>query len=175
MDTCSDCAAELTDENWYPSLRKIGRKLCRRCSNVRNTSWRKANPERASGHALKYYRQNREERVAAKRAWDAANRESIREREARRRARLRAEVLAAYGGACACCQERRPEFLAVDHINGDGAAHRRELKSRAMAHLYNLLKKQGFPKDRFRLLCHNCNHARGLYGYCPHERERLRA
>jgi hypothetical protein len=35
---------------------------------------------------------------------------------------------------------------------------------------YMWLKRQGFPRDDFRLLCHNCNHARGSYGHCPHER-----
>ena len=91
--------------------------------------------------------------------------------------KLRAEVLAAYGHACACpnCGEIRAEFLSIDHINGDGAAHRLELgkgnKLMGLARTYAWLKQNAFPKDRFRLLCHNCNFARGHYGYCPHERE----
>jgi radical SAM protein with 4Fe4S-binding SPASM domain len=32
------------------------------------------------------------------------------------------------------------------------------------------LKNNNYPKDLFRLLCHNCNMARGCYGYCPHEK-----
>lgn len=89
------------------------------------------------------------------------------------RAKLKAEVVSAYGGACACCGERTPEFLAVDHIHNDGAAHRREVKSGS---LYGWLKRNGFPKDRFQLLCHNCNAAKALYGACPHSlRHRRRA
>lgn len=37
-------------------------------------------------------------------------------------------------------------------------------------HLYRWLKQQGFPKEDFRILCHNCN--RGTYfngGICPHK------
>lgn len=34
---------------------------------------------------------------------------------------------------------------------------------------YVHLKKIGFPKDRYRLLCYNCNMSRGRYGYCPHQ------
>jgi hypothetical protein len=33
------------------------------------------------------------------------------------------------------------------------------------------LKRNGYPKG-FRVLCHNCNSARGLYGYCPHKRRK---
>ena|SRR3990167_8349065 len=80
--------------------------------------------------------------------------------------RLRAEIIHAYEGRCVCCDEARPEFLGIDHINGDGAAHRRALGRKP---LYRWLRQNGFPKDGFRLLCHNCNFARGHYGYCPHE------
>jgi hypothetical protein len=90
-------------------------------------------------------------------------------------ARLRAVTLAAYGGKCGCCGELRPEFLAIDHVNGDGAAHRRELKLqriKAGAGFYRYLRRLGYPKDRFQLLCYNCNVAKSIYGQCPHERER---
>jgi predicted HNH restriction endonuclease len=30
------------------------------------------------------------------------------------------------------------------------------------------LKRQGFPKDEFQLLCSNCNQAKHRYGQCPH-------
>lgn len=83
--------------------------------------------------------------------------------------KLKGLVVDAYGGKCECCGEARIEFLQIDHIHNDGASHRREL---AGSHLYDELRKLGFPKDRFRLLCCNCNFARGKYGYCPHEKER---
>ena len=38
--------------------------------------------------------------------------------------------------------------------------------------MYLELKKLGWPKDRFRLLCTNCNQARAYFGVCPHERGR---
>jgi hypothetical protein len=80
------------------------------------------------------------------------------------RLRLRQEVIQAYGGACTCCGETTPEFLAVDHIYGDGKRERGN-----PGDFYPRLKREGFPKDKYRLLCHNCNMARGLYGRCPHE------
>lgn len=35
---------------------------------------------------------------------------------------------------------------------------------------YHWIKRNGFPAG-FRVLCLNCNFARGIYGRCPHERE----
>lgn len=119
----------------------------------------------------------RKANIARAVAWQRAHRPVLAIRAKKRRDALRAETLNAYGHACACtgCTETRAEFLAIDHTNGDGAAHRREIcghnKLFGGTRIYGWLKKRGFPTDRFRLLCHNCNLARGLYGYCPHERE----
>jgi hypothetical protein len=80
--------------------------------------------------------------------------------------RLRQEVLAAYGGQCACCGLDEEPFLTIDHVNGDGAAHRRELGSNGYA-VYVWLRRHGYPMG-FRVLCENCNGAIGRYGWCPH-------
>jgi hypothetical protein len=84
----------------------------------------------------------------------------------------RAEVLAAYGGACACCGETIPEFLAVDHIHEDGSEHRKAIGG--TGRLYEWLKKNNFPKDRFQLLCWNCNRGKSICGQCPHVAMRKR-
>lgn len=76
--------------------------------------------------------------------------------------RIREETLTHYGHACACCGEAHYEFLALDHINGDGK-HQDRRKSLALWAYRN-----GFP-DTLRILCHNCNCALGFYGFCPHQ------
>jgi len=82
--------------------------------------------------------------------------------------RLRWQALQAYGGRCACCGEDRPEFLAIDHIDGGGIAHRKALyKDSGSGIMTWWLRKQGYPPG-FRILCHNCNQALGHHGYCPH-------
>lgn len=84
--------------------------------------------------------------------------------------KLRSLTLQMYGNMCVCCGESEPQFLAIDHIYNDGAAHRKDIKINGGGHEFYLwLKKNGFPKDRFQLLCHNCNLAKGLYGQCPHK------
>lgn len=81
--------------------------------------------------------------------------------------KLRDEVFAAYGGyECNCCGETMPEFLQIDHVNNDGAEHRRQIK--ASGGIYSWLKRNGFPQG-FQVLCANCNYAKGFYGYCPHK------
>lgn len=75
-------------------------------------------------------------------------------------------VLDYYGGKCACCGESNREFLAIDHINKDGAEERKIRKKRNIA---VSIISQGFPKDKYRVLCHNCNMSLGIYDYCPHQ------
>ena len=91
----------------------------------------------------------------------------------RARARnFRLELVAAYGGRCQCpggCTETDPDFLTLDHIAGGGSEHRRETGLRGWS-MYRLIKKLGYPKDKYRILCCNCNQAREWWGQCPHER-----
>lgn len=88
-------------------------------------------------------------------------------RSAKRRRTERELVVATYGGCCACCGETQYEFLAIDHVHGGGS---KEFKESGVTTLASVVIREGFP-DRFRLLCHNCNMARGLYGACPHEEQ----
>jgi len=79
---------------------------------------------------------------------------------------LRDEVIRAYGGwRCRCCGETIPEFLQIDHIDGKGAEHRKEVSG---TQLYQWLRRNNFPPG-FQVLCANCNFAKGHYGKCPHE------
>ena len=79
----------------------------------------------------------------------------------------RAALLHYSGGKfiCACCFEFHYEFLNLDHVNGGGGQHRKEL--RLGSAFYRYLRQQGWPKG-YRVLCYNCNFSKGFYGYCPH-------
>ena len=81
------------------------------------------------------------------------------------RLKLREEVLTAYGHTCECCGVVESAFLTIDHINGNGSTHRKEVNPEGMT---RWLKINGFPKDNFRLLCFNCNMA-SYRGTCPHQ------
>ena len=82
--------------------------------------------------------------------------------------RLKHAVFAHYGEKCACtgCSNPFPglDFLTIDHINNDGAAHRKQIGNS----IYAWLKKNKFPGD-FQTLCWNCNMAKSRHGgVCPH-------
>lgn len=98
---------------------------------------------------------------------DPEREERYRERARMQCVHLRLAVLFYYGPNCSCCGESRPEFLGIDHVEGGGRQHRKQIKMR----IYEWLLKHGFPEG-YRVLCHNCNMSHGFYGYCPHERER---
>lgn len=86
----------------------------------------------------------------------------------RHRRKLKAEVIQAYGGRCACCGEGGVDFLHIDHVNGGGKQHRKSLAGNA-SEFYPTLRKLGFPNDPpLRVLCGNCNHA-VRFGPCPHQ------
>ncbi len=86
---------------------------------------------------------------------------------------LRKQVIVGYDGKCQCfgCNESRIEFLTVDHVNNNGADHRRKVGHKAFGStFYRWLIVQNFPKE-YQLLCYNCNCAKGFYGECPHVAE----
>jgi hypothetical protein len=97
-------------------------------------------------------------------------RDCAKERKRLQRAKERLEMLNAYGAKCVCCFLDRVEFLAIDHVNNNGAEHRKEVPASAM---YKFLKSLDWPKDDYQILCHNCNTAKWIYGQCPHQSEKL--
>lgn len=89
------------------------------------------------------------------------------ERDAKTLARYkqyRREQIERYGNKCACCGEDHYEFLTFDHINNDGAEHRRVTKGDKIVWL---LRRSEY-RDDIRVLCWNCNCSRQYHGVCVH-------
>jgi hypothetical protein len=84
------------------------------------------------------------------------------------RIKIKAEMIAAYGGQCMCCGDSHPEFLTLDHIGGRTAEnHPWDLRQNGSS-IYGKLKKLGWPKNAYRLMCMNCNWAIRWGDPCPH-------
>lgn len=143
--TCKRCLAkkDLDSFGKVKSCVDGHRNICKYCVNKDQIHKKNTNPERLARHR-KYARDS------GKRCRDL----------------VKEELLIAYGSRCTCCGETIKEFLTVDHIFNDGAVYR---KSKNKRHFYKQLKDLGFPKDRYQLLCWNCNAAKGIYGICPHQ------
>lgn len=124
----------------------------------------------------KYYYSKTEKRFRCKlcvrkvvKTYEKKNKKKTIERFRRYRAEQRMKALQHYSGSdvpfCACCNEKFIEFLVLDHKNGDGAEHRREVGHHSM---YQWAIKNNYP-PMFRVLCFNCNNSFGIYGRCPHQ------
>jgi hypothetical protein len=94
-----------------------------------------------------------------------------------RKARFREDRIAAllhYSAGdikCACCGERTIDFLTLDHVNNDGAAHRRSLGVGRIGgqSFYARLRVAGYTYPYLAVACFNCNMARAFHaGLCPH-------
>jgi hypothetical protein len=153
MKPCSRCSVEKPLNDFYTDKSKKDghHSVCKECTKADRKARYEADPET---HKTRM------------KAWQKANGAKIAARHRRRRE----ELIEAYGGRCTCCGQTGYEFLTIDHVNNDGAEHRKKVGEGASA-IINYLRARGYPKEGFRLLCWNCNCARGIYGYCPHEKE----
>jgi len=74
-----------------------------------------------------------------------------------------------YGRKCQCCGETQPLFLDIDHMDNDGAEHRKKHRLTAGTQFYVWLRNNNFPAN-YQTLCCNCNRAKFRNGgICPHK------
>jgi len=147
---CYRCGSQLTKANWPTHRRKYWARVCSSC-------WKKDT-------------QNRQE--------------SINKSHRKIRVEIKRETIEAYGGKCNCCGITEEAFLTIDHIDGRGKDHQKKVISKKTGigvyrlsgtMLYKWLKKHGWPKDNYQLLCMNCNFAKSHNpGGCPHQMNRDR-
>lgn|SRR3990167_2632035 len=157
--------------------------------------YRELHKEERKTYNREYRLKNKEAIRELRKAWKIGNKEHIKAyqnkwykkrtpktrkehylRDKNRRDSIRNDVLIFYSGNppyCVCCGEKEVLFLALDHINNDGAKHRKELKTSknvASGHrIYKWAKDNNYPPI-FQILCHNCNFGKWRNkGICPHK------
>lgn len=126
--------------------------------------------EKANIRAREWYKNNKIRRQAYIKGWNAKNKNKISIYQKTYKAKLRKQVIGYYSRytyMCVCCHDKNWEFLTIDHIDGKGGAHRREIGSRGGHDFYIWLINNHFPYG-YRVLCMNCNHSLGVWHYCPH-------
>jgi hypothetical protein len=124
--------------------------------------------QRTKEHRKEYCKEHFEERKANNREYirrlrlDPARWNVFRERQKINgknfRERTKYRIFNLYSGGepkCAQCGENRMVCLSIDHIQGDGAKHRRELNGGRGTELYLSIEKNYDP-SRFQVLCMNC-------------------
>ena len=114
------------------------------------------NKERIRAQSRGYYQKYRDIYIARAAQWSEENKEKSRAIKRAWNYRLKIEVLTRYGnGQCVCvqCGENRPPCLSIDHINGNGADHKKKMVG--PSHFYQWLKNNNWPLG-FQTLCMNC-------------------
>lgn len=123
----------------------------------------KKNPSEALKRQREYYAKNRAKRREWNRDWIAKNRDRYNASKFIYRDKLKREAIEIYSNGrneCAICGENDIDVLCLDHINDDGAEHRRKIKisgrSTSGTSTHAALKREGWPGG-IQVLCANCN------------------
>lgn len=148
MKMCNKCGTEKSILEFYPRSNGGVHSECKECTKQRSR-----------------------DRVHGPNHREIRDRENSATRE--KRAKIKDAVFIAYGGyKCACCGETEPMFLSIDHIENNGAEHRREItgkRNSAGYHTYKWLYDNNFPEG-YQVFCMNCNHGKRMNGgVCPHQ------
>lgn len=136
-------------------------------------AWQEKNKQRSQEWQKQYYERNRDKQIARAQEWNDAHKEHRATYQASWYRRTRSEVIAAYGGKCACCGETERTFLVIDHVNDDGHKYRWKKGSGSYGphsggQLLKFIRDAGFPSD-YQVLCANCNTSKSVNGgFCSH-------
>lgn len=95
-------------------------------------------------------------------AWQKANPEKMLASAQRYRDKIRLEMVKEYGGKCCKCGITDSDLLVLDHIYDDAQIDRKQNNHTGGIHMYSFLRRNGWPKDKYQLLCHNCNYKKEL-------------
>src|SRR5262245_39086392 len=183
MKVCTRCRVEKPlDQFWFNKLLERHNARCRACVaavgkryrqvnaallRATNREWQRRNPDKVRAAQLRWRARNPGEAARRTAEWKAKNYERALAAQRLCGRKLKDAAYAAYGGyVCRCCGEDREPFLSLDHVNNDGARHRRSVDRRK---IYKWLKREGYPPG-FQVLCMNCNFGKARNGgVCPHQ------
>lgn len=170
MKICGGCKENKTDDSFYPRWRKAGlRPHCKACDAKRKHGYRITKLPQIIASQTRWRNNNRERHNEYHRNYKARlqgqRKLKMIEDKAKNNRQFRYEAVQHYGGYCACCGESQFEFLCIDHVNGNGAEHRKSIK----VSIYRWLERNNYPEG-FQILCYNCNMAKSNGKECPHAR-----
>jgi len=164
---CTTCGEDkpVTDFHRDKRRRDSLQSKCKSCACEAARLWRLANLDRDRETNRRYVVTHPGYHTQYSRAWRAANPDKAEEQRRRQapylaewtrqeHARLRAAVLDHYGSSCACCGST--DYLSIDHVNGDGEEHRKQVGIRTGTKTYRWLVRNNFPEG-FQTLCAACN------------------
>jgi hypothetical protein len=139
------------------------------CDVCRVVNYRKKHPEQHKAAKRRWRKRHAVARKAYNNAWRLRNLVYARACDQAKSLRVKTETFNAYGGChCVWCGEADIQALCIDHINNDGASHRKALGAKCTGNItgerfYRWLRRNHYPKG-FQVLCFNCNQAKSRNG-----------
>lgn len=116
--------------------------------------YKEENKEKIAKYKVDYHNRNKDKIYRRKRDWNRA---------------LKIKVLTYYSifttkPMCAIpgCLISDPDMLCLDHIDNDGAKHRKEINK---TNIYPWIIKNNYPPG-FQVICHNHNFKKELLSHC---------
>lgn len=143
-------------------------KFCTKCRTFKPATYEFFHPKKGGYNGLDSQCKTCTQKYTSEKRKRNSKKLKIENKKYRDKERL--AVLSYYSNGalcCACCKVKNIEFLAIDHINGNGNTHRKEVKKTGGT-FFRWLIKNNYPEG-FRVLCHNCNFAMWHLGFCPHQ------
>lgn len=159
---CEDCLKSATEYNRLRLQNRYDNGFCVQCGK---------NPYRNGQKSCESCAAKRRDKYTT-----CDNKDARREQAAIIRRACRKRILAHYGGQCVCCKESESMFLSLDHIDGGGNEHRRQIGNNpgnrcgsSSTQFAKWVEKNNYP-DTLQILCHNCNMGKHINGgTCPHK------
>ena len=147
---------------------------CKSCRKQDRIEWEASHKEQVKEHRRAYRKKHKDAIANRRRRWvrTPSGKESRKAAMWRHKVKLRTEMIDAYGGRCECCEETEYFFLTLEHKNGGGTAHRKQF---GVLGVLVDLKRRGWPKDEYTVLCYNCNMATKDGRICPHQQAKEQA
>jgi len=140
MVNCLDCQSEKHFNKYEVKRERHINYRCKTCAIKNYYAGRpKQTTEDKAKYRKEYYRKHREKLDAYSNDW---------------RQEKRLEIINELGGQCNHCGENDPIVLDIDHIHNDGAQERKTAKRK---NVVSILRAKGIDKQRYQLLCKNCN------------------
>lgn len=132
-------------------------------------NWRSLHKEDKKAYDMAYRATHEEELKNKAKIYQQVNKEKLNLYNKTLHINKKTIVIEHYGGKCACCGETEISFLTMDHVNGGGNQHRKEIfNGNKHGNIYPWLITNGFPSD-FQILCWNCNLSKAFLGQCAHK------
>lgn len=117
--------------------------------------WVRTHPGSIIKTKQKYYQAHRDQVIKKATEWNQSEKGRASRLEHARKIKL--DVMTYYGGGmakCVLCGHAKLTSLSIDHVNGGGCKHRKDLSIKSLG-FYVWLIKNNYPEG-FRTLCLNC-------------------